>query len=261
MLNLDGRVALVTGGARGIGEAISTKLAEYGATVAVSDARPGASKAVADKLAAEGRPSGAYDLDVTRWDAAQRVADQVEADLGPIDILVNNAGLSGVVPFLKMDEAEWNRIISTNLTGMFVVCRAVVPKMVERRQGRIVNMSSILGKLGEGNFTHYAASKFGVIGFSQALAEEVAPFDVTVNCVCPGIVDTPMWTDLYRDALDTLDDYKTEAELRELILSRIPLRRTQPPEDIAEMVAYLSSDLARNMTGGSYHVDGGMRPR
>jgi NAD(P)-dependent dehydrogenase (short-subunit alcohol dehydrogenase family) len=261
VLDLTGRVALVTGGARGIGEAISTKLSDYGATVAVSDTRLDAAQAVADKLAVQGGASKGYEFDVTKWQAALDVVAQVEADLGPIDILVNNAGVSSVVPFLVLDEAEWDRVLEINLKGTFVTCRAVLPGMVARKQGRVVNMSSILGKAGEANFAHYSASKFGVIGLSQSLAAEMAPHGITVNTVCPGIVDTPMWTDLYAAAIEGSDQFSSEQDVRDFVVSRIPLGRTQSPEDIAEMVVFLASDLARNMTGGSYHVDGGMQPR
>jgi meso-butanediol dehydrogenase/(S,S)-butanediol dehydrogenase/diacetyl reductase len=261
MQNLTGKVALVTGGARGIGDTISTKLAEYGSVVAVSDLGLDGAQTVADKINAQGGKSRGYEFNVTDWDAAQDVVTQVENDLGPIAILVNNAGLSSVVPFLELEEDEWDRVLAVNLKGTFITCRAVLPRMVAHGHGRVVNMSSILGKSGEANFVHYSASKAGVIGLSQALAAEMAPHGITVNSVCPGIVDTPMWTDLYTEAVASSDRFSTEQDVRNFVLSRIPLGRTQTPEDIAEMVAYLVSDLARNMTGGSYHVDGGMQPR
>jgi NAD(P)-dependent dehydrogenase (short-subunit alcohol dehydrogenase family) len=137
----------------------------------------------------------------------------------------------------------------------------VLPGMVERRSGRVVNIASILGKTGEEGFAHYAASKFGVIGLTQTIAAEMAPYGITANTVCPGIVDTPMWADLYKDALAQSDMFSSEDDVRAFVVGRIPLGRTQPAEDIAEMVAFLASDLGRNMTGGSYHVDGGMVPR
>jgi meso-butanediol dehydrogenase/(S,S)-butanediol dehydrogenase/diacetyl reductase len=261
MQDLSGRVALVTGGARGIGEAISVKLAEYGATVAVTDANLDAAQAVADKIVTHGGRSQAVRFDVTSWQDAHTVVARVEADLGPIDILVNNAGLSRFVSFLDLDEAEWDRVLAVNLKGVFNSCRAVLPGMVARSRGRVINLASILAKVGEPNFAHYSASKFGVIGLTQSLAAEMAPHNITVNAVCPGIVDTPMWTDLYTQAIEGSDLWSSADEVRSWVTARIPLGRTQPPEDIAEMVAYLASDLARNMTGGSYHVDGGMVPR
>src|SRR5439155_22435523 len=160
-----------------------------------------------------------------------------------------------------LPEAEWDRVVTVNLKGVFTTCRAVLPGMVERRSGRVVNIASILGKTGEQGFAHYSASKFGVIGLTQTIAAEMAAHGITVNSVCPGIVDTPMWADLYKDALAQSDQFSSEDDVRAFVVGRIPLGRTQPAEDIAEMVAVLASDLGRNMTGGSYHVDGGMVPR
>jgi NAD(P)-dependent dehydrogenase (short-subunit alcohol dehydrogenase family) len=258
MPDLSGTVALVTGGAQGMGRAISNKLAEYGASVAVTDADLDGAKATSDEI---GPTSRAFRYDVTSWDGAQQVVGDVESELGPIGVLVNNAGVSRRVEFLDLPEAEWDRVVSVNLKGVYTTCRAVLPGMVERRSGRVVNIASILGKTGEQGFAHYSASKFGVIGLTQTIAAEMAPHGITVNSVCPGIVDTPMWADLYKDALAQSDEFSSEDEIRAFVLGRIPLGRTQPAEDIAEMVAFLASDLGRNMTGGSYHVDGGMVPR
>jgi NAD(P)-dependent dehydrogenase (short-subunit alcohol dehydrogenase family) len=257
MRDLSGTVALVTGGAQGMGRAICHKLAEYGAAVAVTDADLDGAKATSVELSG----GQAFHYDVTSWDGAQRVVRDVEAALGPIGVLVNNAGVSRRVEFLELPEAEWDRVVTVNLKGVYNTCRAVLPGMVERRSGRVVNIASILGKTGEEGFAHYAASKFGVIGLTQTIAAEMAPYGITVNSVCPGIVDTPMWADLYQDALAQSDQFSSEDDVRAFVVSRIPLGRTQPAEDIAEMVAFLASDLGRNMTGGSYHVDGGMVPR
>jgi NAD(P)-dependent dehydrogenase (short-subunit alcohol dehydrogenase family) len=257
MRDFSGTVALVTGGAQGMGRAICQKLAEYGASVAVTDADLDGAKATADELSA----GLAFHYDVTSWDGARQVVRDVEGELGPIGVLVNNAGVSRRVVFLDLPEAEWDRVVAVNLKGVFNTCRAVLPGMVERRSGRVVNIASILGKTGEEGFAHYAASKFGVIGLTQTVAAEMAPYGITANAVCPGIVDTPMWADLYKDALAQSDMFSSEDDVRAFVVSRIPLGRTQPAEDIAEMVAFLASDLGRNMTGGSYHVDGGMVPR
>ena len=261
MPEFSGTVALVTGGAKGMGAAICDKLAAYGATVAVTDVDRDGARETSGRIEAAGGRSEAFPLDVTSYGEAQRVVDNVTGALGPIGILVNNAGVSSFAPFLSMTEDEFDRVIAINLKGVFNLCKAVLPGMVERTSGRVINMASILGKLGEPNFAHYASSKFAVVGFTQSLAVEMARYDITVNCVCPGIVETPMWTDLYRDALAGSDAWSTEDEIRAWVLERIPLHRTQEPEDVAEMVAFLASDLGRNMTGGSYHVDGGIVPR
>ena len=261
MPSLQGKVALVTGGGRGMGAVIAGKLAEYSATVAVSDADGSAAEAVSAKLNAGGLITRAYDYDVRRWDAAQKVAAAVDADLGGIDILVNNAGVSKIVPFLDLDEAEWDRLMDINLKGVFLTCRAVLPGMIARKRGgRVINMGSVLSKLGEPNFAHYAASKFGVLGLTQAISAEVARHGITANTVCPGIVLTPMWEGLFEQAVDSRA-FKDKGAVRDFLDSRIPLGRPQPAEDVAEMVAYLASDLAGNITGGSFHVDGGMAPR
>lgn len=261
MPTLNGRVALVTGAGRGMGAAIATKLAEYGAQVAVTDANSDSAHAVADKLNQAGMKAKAYHYDVTSWAAAQQVTAAVERDLGGIGILVNNAGVSRVSQFLDIDEAEWDRVITINLKGVYLTCRAVLPGMVMRQYGRVVNLGSILSKIGEENFSHYAASKFGVLGLTQAIAAEMAKHGITANTVCPGVVLTPLWDSLFQEAVEKIDEFKTTQDVQEHIRKKIPLGRPQPAEDIAEMVAYLSSDLARNMTGGSYHIDGGLVPR
>jgi NAD(P)-dependent dehydrogenase (short-subunit alcohol dehydrogenase family) len=253
-------VALVTGAGRGLGATICEKLAEYGATVVATDASVEGARGTSDRIAGNGGIAHAFGLDVTSLAQAQSVVAEVEETVGPIQILVNNAGVSSFAPFLTLSEAEFDRIFAVNVKGVFNLCKAIVPRMVERRGGRVVNMASVVGKLGEANIAHYASSKFAVVGFTQSLAAEMAEYGITVNSVCPGVVDTPLWTDLYRDAV-AAEMGASEQEIRDWILGHIPLHRTQPPEDVAEMVAFLASDLGRNMTGGSYHVDGGMVPR
>jgi NAD(P)-dependent dehydrogenase (short-subunit alcohol dehydrogenase family) len=261
MPTFPGTVALVTGAARGIGAATSTCLAEYGAAVAVTDADFDAAEALAESLVARGLNAKPYRYDVTNWDDATSVVDRVEAELGPIGILVNNAGVSKFVGFLDLDEAEWDRVLDINLKGTFVTTRAVLPGMVARGAGRVVNMASICGKLGYAQFSHYSTSKFGIIGLTQALAAEMAPHGITVNAVCPGIVETPLKGQLIQDMIAGPSDITSEEEALAWFKSYIPLGRPQPPEDIAEMVAFIASEHGRNMTGGSYHVDGGITPR
>ena len=171
-------------------------------------------------------------------------------------------GVSHSIRFLDIDEAEWDRIVDTNLKGLFVMLRAVIPGMVERRAGRVVSIGSISSKAAYPRFAHYTASKFGALGLAQVVAAEVAPFNVTINTVCPGVMKTPMQHSLVSQMLVTEGgDFATEEAAESWFTSQLPLGRPQPVEDVAEMVAYLASDLGRNMTGGSYHVDGGMTPR
>lgn len=260
MPNFEGKVAVVTGGGRGLGEAICKKLAEYGATVAVADIDLEFASAVATSLKDSG--SQPYKLDVTSWANAHGVIRQIEADLGEIGVMVSNAGVSHSIPFLDIDEAEWDRIVDTNLKGLFIMLKAVIPGMVNRRYGRVVSIASISAKAAYPRFAHYTASKFGALGLAQVVAQEVAPFNVTINSVCPGVMNTPMQKSLVQQMLVSEGgNFATEEEAEAWFTSQLPQGRSQPVEEVAEMVAYLASDLARSMTAGSYHVDGGMTPR
>lgn len=162
----EGAVALVTGGGQGLGEAICNKLAVDGAVVAVTDVNLPAAQGVARRLEAEGHTARAYECNVTSWDGVHAVVDSIEQELGPIAILVCNAGVSQSIDFLKMNEHEWDRVIEINLKGLFVTMRSVVPRMVERRKGRVVHIGSISSKVGYARFAHYTASKFGGLGLS-----------------------------------------------------------------------------------------------
>ena len=252
---LSGTVAIVTGGGNGIGKAIVRKLADEGALVAIADINLDAGKAAVEEVIAAGGQAAAFQHDVTDWTSSFDLVAAVEQRLGPIGVLVNNAGVSRRVPFLEMDEAEWDRVLDINLKGQFLAARAVLPGMVDRRHGRIVNMSSVTGKKGFPNFSHYCASKFAVLGLTQSLAAEMAPYDVTVNAVCPGIVKTPLHEGIL-EQMASASNATVEAAWKDFV-GMIPSKRPQEPEDIANMVAYLASDLAKNMTGCSYHVDGG----
>jgi NAD(P)-dependent dehydrogenase (short-subunit alcohol dehydrogenase family) len=258
MNDLEGKVALVTGGGRGIGASICTRMAVGGAKVAVTDRDLTNAERTAAGLTGRGLQATAFEMDVTDSAAINTVVTDIETTLGPIDILVNNAGVSQFKPLLQMTETDWDLVLAINLKGTFLTCRAVVPRMTERGGGRIVNIGSLFSKIGNENFSHYAAAKFGVLGFTQSIAAELAPFRITANCVIPGLVWTPMWSGPGGMAETA---FSSEEEAREFQRTRTPLGRSQPPEDIAEMVAFLASEKGRNMTGGSYHVDGGAVPR
>jgi meso-butanediol dehydrogenase/(S,S)-butanediol dehydrogenase/diacetyl reductase len=248
MSDLDGRVALVTGGASGIGRGIVEALAREGADVVIADLDGEHAKSVASEVGGRGTR-----VDVTD---ERSVAHLVE-EVGAIDILVNNAGVSKSIPFVELDEREWDRVFDVNVKGVFLACRAVVPQMIERRAGKIINVASMVGKEAIPLFVHYSASKFAVIGLTQGLAKELAEHDINVNAVCPGVVRTPLWEPLL-DQLSATKGITREAAFDEFI-DGIPLARPQTPEDIGAVVAFLASDKARNMTGQGINVTGGMQ--
>jgi meso-butanediol dehydrogenase/(S,S)-butanediol dehydrogenase/diacetyl reductase len=245
-------VAIVTGAGSGIGEGIARVLSREGATLVLTDLQAARVQAVADELGAL-----AVEHDVTSWRSCQDVVAHVLDAHGRIDVLVNNAGVSRSVPFHELDEAEWDRVNDVNAKGVFLTTRAVVEHMMERRSGRIIAISSMVGKEAIPLFAHYCASKFAVIGLTQALAKELAPYDINVNAVCPGVVRTPLWEPL----LDQLSESKgiTRDEAWAEFVGDIPLGRPQEPEDIGEVVAFLASGRARNMTGQGINVTGGMQ--
>jgi meso-butanediol dehydrogenase / (S,S)-butanediol dehydrogenase / diacetyl reductase len=251
---LTGKVALVTGGASGIGAAIARVLARSGALVAIGDLDPVAAAAEAARLPGAA-PRLGTGLDVTDRAATDRAVTQIEQDLGPVDILINNAGVSSVASFLDISDQDWDRVMGVNLRGVMVVTQRVLPAMLERRSGRIINISSMAGKEGLPNLAHYCATKFGVIGLTQSLAKEVAPQNVTVNAVCPGVVRTPLWDDPDTGILRGLDGENGW----QAFVDGIPLGRPQSADDIGYACAYLASDLAMNVTGEALNVSGGQQ--
>ncbi|HEX3691666.1 MAG TPA: SDR family NAD(P)-dependent oxidoreductase [Solirubrobacteraceae bacterium] len=250
--DLSGRVALITGAGSGIGLGIARVLAGHGATLVLSDLD-------ADRVSEAASELGATALahDVTSWDASHRAVEETIARHGHIDVLVNNAGVSKSVPFHELDEAEWDRVHDVNVKGVFLTTRAVVPHMMQRRAGSIISISSMVGKEAIPLFVHYSASKFAVIGMTQGLAKEMAPYDVRVNAVCPGVVRTPLWEPLLQQLAENKGITRDEAWQE--FVDPIPLGRPQEPEDIGEAVAFLASDRARNMTGQGINVTGGMQ--
>jgi len=244
------KVALVTGGGSGIGAGIARVLAAAGARVAVADLNEDAAAAVA-----AGLPGLGVHLDVTDRASTDVAVTRVEQALGPVDVLVNNAGISIVAPFTDITDPDWDRLLNVNLRGVLIVTQRVLPSMLKRRSGRIVNISSMAGKEGLPNLACYCATKFGVIGLTQALAREVADRDVTVNAVCPGVVRTPLWDDPDTGILRELDGENGW----QAFLAGIPLGRPQSAEDIGHACAYLASDAAANITGEALNVSGGQQ--
>jgi meso-butanediol dehydrogenase / (S,S)-butanediol dehydrogenase / diacetyl reductase len=251
---LAGKVALVTGGASGIGAGIAQVLASRGAAVAVGDLDGEAATVAAGELPGGGKRLGVR-LDVTDRESTGTAVDQVERRLGPVDILVNNAGISNVASFLEITDWDWDRLMNVNLRGVLVVTQRVLGSMLDRRSGRVINISSMAGKEGLPNLAHYCATKFGVIGLTQALAKEAATYGVTVNAVCPGVVRTPLWDAPATGILRQLDG---EAGWRAFV-DGIPLGRPQSAQDIGHACAYLASDLAANITGEALNVSGGQQ--
>ena len=243
------RVAIVTGGASGIGLAIAERLAADGNAVAVFDRDGVAADAAAAKIAATGAPAMGVAVDVTDRSQIDAGVASVHGELGRPTILVNCAGLDGFDPFLSISAEKWDRILAVNLTGTFDCCQAVVPHMIEAGWGRIVNISSSSAHSGQPLMTHYVAAKAGVIGFTKALALELGPKGITVNTIPPGFIDTPM---LRRSEAKGLLGDGVEVHAK-----NTPVRRVGRPEDIAAMCAFLVRDEASYITGQVLGVNGG----
>ena len=243
---LDGKVALVTGGSRGIGRAIALRLAEEGAKVAISYA--GNVKAAEEVKAAIEEKGGKAILvqaDVSDSEAAEGMVASVVEAFGTVDILVNNAGITRDAIFARMKEEDFNAVINTNLKGVFHCTKAVTKLMMKQRSGRIVNMASVVGVTGNAGQANYSAAKAGVIGFTKSVARELAGRGITVNSVAPGFIETDMTA--------VLSD-----KVKEAMTEEIPLKRAGKPEDVANAVLFLASDNAAYITGQVLHVDGGM---
>ena len=245
----DRRTAIVTGGASGIGLAISERLAGDGTAVAVFDRDGAAAADAAAKIGAAGGNAVGLTVDVTDRAAIDGGVADVQARLGPPTILVNCAGLQGFDPFLKITPEQWDRILAVNLTGTFNCCQAVVPHMIEAGWGRIVNISSSSAQGGQPLMTHYVAAKAGVIGFTKALALELGPKGITVNTIPPGFIDTPM--------LRASEEKGFLGPGVEHHAAQTPVRRVGRPDDIAAACAFLVSDEAGYVTGQVIGVNGG----
>jgi len=241
---MEGRVALVTGASRGIGRAIAKALAARGAAV-VAAARETNAAPVAEEIRAAGGTADAVTLDVTSAESVEAALASTLSRFGRIDVLVNNAGIARDQLMLRMKREDWDAVLATNLTAAYSCAQAVLKPMIKQRSGRIINITSVVGQTGNAGQANYAASKAGLIGFTKALALEVASRNITVNAVAPGLIETDMTRAIAEGAHEAWAD-------------RIPLKRLGTPDDVASAVVFLASDEASYITGQVLAVNGGM---
>ncbi|MGD6849722.1 3-oxoacyl-[acyl-carrier-protein] reductase [Rossellomorea aquimaris] len=245
-MNLEGKVALVTGASRGIGREIALELAREGCNVAVNYSGSEAkANEVVDEIKGLGREAIAVQCNVSDSDAVQVMVKETIGQFGSVDILVNNAGITRDNLLMRMKEAEWDDVININLKGVFLCTKAVTRQMMKQRSGRIINISSIVGVSGNPGQANYVAAKSGVIGLTKTTARELAPRGITVNAIAPGFISTDMTDQLPEDVRDEM-------------LKQIPLSRFGDPQDIAKVVTFVASESASYMTGQTLHIDGGM---
>ncbi len=248
---MSNRVALVTGGAQGIGKGIATTLGEQGFRVAVADLNLGIAEETAKEISAAGGEAIAVQVDVTSRDSVQAAVAEIESALGPIEVVVNNAGWDDFMPFVKTNEEFWDRILDINFKGALRVIHAVVPGMIERGFGRVINIGSDAGRVGSSLEAVYSGAKGGIIAFTKTLAREVATKGVTANTVCPGPTDTP--------ALRKFAEGSGDAEKVIGGMTRaVPMKRLGTPSDVGPAVAFFASDDAGFVTGQTLSVSGGL---
>ena len=245
MGDLQGRIALVTGGAQGIGRAIAEELAAAGATLALADVNEAKLAETVGELKAQGIDATAFTVNVSSEESIQAGAKAILDKFGKVEILVNNAGITRDNLMLRMKRADWDLVLSINLTGAFLLTQALLSPMLKNRWGRIVGIASVVGRAGQAGQVNYAASKAGLIGLTRSLARGVASRGITVNAVAPGFIETPMTA--------VLSEEQTKA-----MLATIPLGRRGTPKDVAQAVKFLASDAASYITGHVIDVNGGM---
>jgi 3-oxoacyl-[acyl-carrier protein] reductase len=243
---MSGRTALVTGGSRGIGRAIALQLARDGFDVAFCYRQAqDAAREVEEEILRLGRRAFQRPFDVGDFAAVRAFVSTVDEELGPPEVVVNSAGIISDSPLVLMEPETWRAVLSTNLDGIFNVCRSVVFNLMKRRSGCIVNIGSVAGVYGYGTQTNYSASKAGVIGFSKALAKELGPYNIRVNVVAPGAIDTEIIKDV-------------APKMLERIVASIPMRRVGQAQEVADLISFLASDRARYVTGQTIQIDGGI---
>jgi 3-oxoacyl-[acyl-carrier protein] reductase len=245
MSQLENQTAVVTGAGRGIGRAIALKFAAEGADVVCVSRSPENSEKVAAEIRALGRKAWAHAVDVADANSVNAVAEKILADCGKVDILVNNAGVTRDGLLMRMSDADWDTVLNTNLKGAFLVTKAFSRAFIKQRSGRIINVASVIGLIGNAGQSNYAASKAGLIGFTKSVARELASRGVTVNVIAPGFIETDMTAVL-------------KEELRAGVLKQIPLGVFGRPDDIASAAVFLAGPAARYITGQVLAVDGGM---
>ncbi len=246
MISLSDKIALITGSTRGIGKATALKLSEAGAKVIITGRSEDRAKEVAKEISERtGNETFAYGMDIGNKESIENTIKRIFEEVGDIDILVNNAGITKDTLFLRMKYEDWEEVIRVNLTGTFLVTNMVVKRMIKKRWGRIINISSVVGFTGNVGQANYASAKAGLIGFTKTLAKELASRNITVNAVAPGFIQTDMTEVLPED-------------IKESYLKQIPMGRFGTPEDVANVVLFLASDLSSYITGEVIHVNGGM---
>ncbi|PIU98680.1 hypothetical protein COS61_00070 [Candidatus Wolfebacteria bacterium CG03_land_8_20_14_0_80_40_12] len=249
MNNLKGKVAIVTGARRGMGRTHALALAKAGAKVAVADISLEECQRVVEEIAKQGGEAMAIKCDVSKKKEVDEMVKKIVKEFGKIDILVNNAGIAQFVPFLEMTEEEWDRTLDINLKGYFLCAQACVKEMVKQKSGVIVNIASVaMGQQGVGmsNIVHYCASKGGIAGMTEALAVELAPYNIRVNAISPGMIETPM-----------ISSIKQDSKTVEAMLAKVPMRRVGKPEEVSNLVLFLASEVSSYMTGSTVIIDGG----
>ena len=244
-LTLAGKKAVVSGAGSGIGREIALRFSAAGAAVAVCDVVRDAADKVAAEVAAKGGQARAYAIDVSDFAAVQKLCEQVAVDIGGIDILVNNAGITRDNLLLRMTEEEFDQVVAVTLKGPFNFTKACFRGMMKNRWGRIINIASIIGQMGNAGQANYAAAKAGIIGLTKSAAKELASRNITVNAIAPGYIATAMTE-------------KLDAAARDAYITGIPLKRAGTPEDVANVCLFLASELASYVTGQVLRVDGGL---
>jgi NAD(P)-dependent dehydrogenase (short-subunit alcohol dehydrogenase family) len=248
-IDLTGKVAIVTGARRGMGRSHALKLSEAGAKVVVSDISLEDCQKVVEEIRKNKKEALAIKCDVTKKEEIEKMVEETLKEWGRIDVLVNNAGIADFKPFLEMKEEDWDRTIDINLKGYFLCAQRVAKEMVKQNSGSIINIASVaMGQVGIGfpSLVHYCASKGGIVAMTEAMALELAPYNIRVNAISPGAIDTPM-----------VDPLRVDKATLEGVLNRIPLKRMGKPEEISHLVVFLASDNASYITGATFVADGG----
>jgi len=249
MLELKDKVAIITGARRGMGKSHALKLAKVGAKVVVSDISQEECQLVVDEIKKEKGEAIAVKCDATKKEEVDNMIKAAVDKWGKVDILVNNAGICQFKPFLELTEEEWDRTLNINLKGYFLCAQAAAKEMAKQKSGVIINIASVaMGQQGIGfpNIVHYCASKGGIVGMTEALAVELAPYNIRVNAISPGMIETPM-----------IDPVKQDPKIMEAMLARVPMRRVGKPEEVSNLVLFLASDVSSYMTGSTVVIDGG----